>query len=228
MGHHLPADLIGLHLNFELRLPASTTREAVITSLSGLHTFAQTLPFAELSPLLVEHDGMSPDAEGLSALRRWAAITATACDTDDVPLTADVSSAQGFFVQPGTGCETATFALMRRTTAAGELADWYWHCSCKTQYASTVSEAHLIACHTSLVRLLDHAIAIGFQVIVRDETHYWDTRDVATLVREVQQMNQLVARIAGRLSDAMGDSGQLQAPIFEHPRFERLEMGESE
>jgi len=47
-------------------------------------------------------------------------------------------------------------------------------------------------------------------------------------VREVQGMNQLVARIAGRLSDAMGDSGQLQAPIFTHPRFERLEMGESE
>lgn len=228
VGHHLPADPIGLHLNFALRLPASTTPEAVSTSLAALHTFAQTLPFAALSPLLTDHDSTSPHHERLAALRHWAAIIAIPDDTDQAPLTAHADSALGFLVQPGQGCETATFGLMRRSTATGEPADWYWHCSCKTQYASTVSEAHLIACHTSLVRLLDHAIRIGVEVVVHDETHYWDTRDVATLVRAVLGMNQLVARIAGRLNDAIGETGTLQAPIFAHPRFERLEMGESE
>jgi len=76
--------------------------------------------------------------------------------------------------------------------------------------------------------LLDYAITLGIDVVVHDETHYWESRDVSRLVSEVRAMNQLVARIAGKLSDALGDAKDLQASIFEHPRFERLEMGEDE
>jgi hypothetical protein len=226
--HHSPADSIGLHLNFELHLPASTTRESVVATLSALHAFAQTLPFAELSPLLTDHGGVNEHADRLAALRRWATFIASPLDTDEAPLTGDASTAQGFLVQPGKGCETATFGLLRRTAATGAPADWYWQCSCKTQYASTVSNAHLIACHTSLVRLLDHAMILGLHVVVHDETHYWESRDASRLVAEVRSMNQLVARIAGQFSDALGDTQDLRAPIFEHPRFERLEMGEDE
>ena len=228
--HQSPAGIIGLHLNFELHLPASATRESVIASLSALRAFARTLPFAELSPLRTDHDGQGEGghAERLAALRWWAELIATPCDTDDVPLVGDASSAQGFFVHPGKGCETATFGFLRRATATGTPIDWYWHCSCKTQYASTVSDAHLITCHTSLIGLLDYAITLGIDVVVHDETHYWESRDVSRLVSEVRAMNQLVARIAGKLSDALGDAKDLQASIFEHPRFERLEMGEDE
>jgi hypothetical protein len=226
--YHSPGDPIGLHLNFELHLPASTTRESVVASLSALHAFAQTLPFAELSPLLTDHDSQSEHAEPLSALRWWAELMVIPFNPDDALLAADASSAHGFLVQPGKGCETATFGLMRRTSATGTPVDWYWQCSCKTQYASTVSDAHLIACHTSLVRLLDHAMTLGLHVVVHDETHYWESRDDSKLVAEVRGMSQLVARIAGQLSDALGDAKGLQAPIFEHPRFERLEMGEDE
>jgi hypothetical protein len=230
--HHSQADPIGLHLNFELRLPASATRESVIASLTALHAFAQSLPFADVSPLLTDHDGdsvgESEHAELRSALRQWAELIATpfdADDADDALLAGDASSALGFLVQPGKGCETATFGFLRRRSAAGTPVDWFWHCSCKTQYASTVSEAHLIACHTALVRLLDHAIALGVGVVVRDETHYWESRDVSRLVSEVRAMNQLVARIAGRISDALGETSDVRASIFEHPLFERLEMG---
>ncbi len=232
MRHHSQVGLIGLHLNFELRLPASTTRASVIASLTALQAFARSLPFADVSPMLTDLDGDrggEREHAGLrAALRQWAQIVATPFDADDAdnaPLDGDCSSALGFLVQPGKGCETATFGLLRRRSAGGAPVDWYWHCSCKTQYASTVSDAHLIACHTALVRLLDHAISLGVDVIVRDETHYWESRDVSTLVSEVHTMNQLVARIAGRLSDALGDTNSVQAAIFEHALFERLEMG---
>ena len=95
---------------------------------------------------------------------------------------------------------------------------------CKTQYASVVSDDHLITCHTALVALLDHAIALGVDVEVLDETGYWESRDSAVLVESVHKMNQLVAKLAGGLSDAM--DGRVEASIFEHPRFEHLEMGE--
>jgi hypothetical protein len=37
-------------------------------------------------------------------------------------------------------------------------------------------------------------------------------------------MNRIVARLAGALSDAMGNRPELIAPIFEHREFEHLEM----
>ena len=46
---------------------------------------------------------------------------------------------------------------------------------------------------------------------------------LARLRSEVQRSNRIIAMMAGRLSEAH----DVQAPIFEHPRFERLEMGET-
>ncbi|MEO7359911.1 MAG: hypothetical protein ABI120_06260, partial [Gemmatimonadaceae bacterium] len=161
-------------------------------------------------------------------LRFWASIVAEPPEDDADALTGDANSAMGFFVQPGGGCEVASFCLLRRLDATGENADWFWYCFCKTQYASTVSEDHFIACHTVLVQMLDAAIACGFEVVVDDEGHYWETRDTAQLVDSMRKMNTSVAGFAGRLSDALGDAHDVRAAIFEHPRFERLEMGEEE
>ena len=103
--------------------------------------------------------------------------------------------------------------------------EWFWHHCCKTQYASVVSWDHLIRCHLSLVALLDYAIERGIDVVVRDEGHYWETRDTASLVSEVDYMNKVVAALAGRLGDAIERTGHtVGAPIFEHREFEHLEM----
>ena len=130
-------------------------------------------------------------------------------------------------------CETAAFGLLQRHDPTGAPAEWFWHTTCKTQYASIVSDAHLIACHTSLTNVLDHAIQLGLDVVVRDEGHYWETRDTARLLSEVAYMNKLVARFAGAFSDAVSKHPiakdvSMDAPIFDHPRFERLEMGDEE
>jgi hypothetical protein len=83
-----------------------------------------------------------------------------------------------------------------------------------------------VACHTRLVKLLDHASQMGVSLVVRDEAHFWETRDEVRLIAAVNAMNRTVAKLAGQLGDLRGlADGQLRAPIFEHPRFERLEMG---
>lgn len=220
---------MGLHLNFELRLPASTSNDSAAATLIALRSHALTLNFAEVSPFLSESTAVSAESQQrLESLQFWASIVAQPFEHDLPPLSGDEATAQGFFVNPGDGCETAFFGLIRRCDAIGAHAEWYWHCSCKTQYASVVSDAHLIACHTSLVRLLDFAIQLGVDVVVRDETHFWETRDESRLVSEVHEMNRIVAGFAGRLSDVIGAEHDVRASIFSHPRFEHLEMGEGE
>lgn len=216
---------MGLFLNFELRLPASASDDSAVETLLALRAYALTLPFADVSPFLSETASVSSGTQAqLESLRFWASIVAEPFDDDEPPLYGDEASAQGFYVNPGKGCETAFIGLLRRSDASGKHGEWYWRSFCKTQYASVVSDAHLITCHTSLVRLIDFAVERGIDVVVYDETHYWDTRDESRLLREVHAMNRIVANFAGKLSDAMGDQHSIQASIFSHPRFEHLEM----
>lgn len=224
---------MGMHLNYELRLPAQTTPIAVRDTLSTLHQFARTQPFAYVSPMIQADDTDDVSAPRRESLQFYARALATPYDEDVPPLTGNPDSAIGFLVNAGKGCETAAFALLQRHDPDGTPAEWFWHCCCKTQYASVVSDAHLIACHTSLTNVLDHAIRLGLDVVVRDEGHYWETRDTARLLSEVAYMNKLVAQFAGAFSDAVSKQDlaqdvKMDAPIFDHPRFERLEMGEEE
>jgi len=136
----------------------------------------------------------------------------------------------GFAVHPGRYCEGATFGLAwvppedeDGNRLHNEPYVWHWHAGCKTQYASVVSDEYLIHCHKTLVALLEEAIRLGFDVTVRDETHYWETRDTNVLLAEVREMNRIVARIAGALHDVVGERARAEGAIFEHPEFEVLE-----
>ena len=214
---------MGLHLNFELRLPGSMTSERVTATLTRLRAFALTLQLKNVSRIY--HAAPGCDVARGEGLRRLASVLADVFVDDAPPLIADIDTARGFAVHPGDGCETATFAFMRRADRSGHSAEWFWHSSCKTQYASVIGDRHLVTCHTGLVSLLDYAIDLGVNVTVRDETHYWETRDEQRLITEVHAMNRVVAAFAGKLSDASGQADAMViAPIFRHPGFERLEM----
>jgi hypothetical protein len=208
---------MGLYLNYELSLPGSVTAEQVTCTLAQLRAFALGLGFAKVS------DTYDARAHGL---RRMATVVRDAFKEENPHPLADVGTVQGFSVLPGDGCETAMIAFMARADAVGHYTDWFWYGWCKTQYASVFGDRHLVACHTRLVKLLDHASQMGVSLVARDETHYWETRDAVRLIAEVNAMNRTVAKLAGQLGDlsALAD-GQLRAPIFQHPRFERLEMG---
>lgn len=216
---------MGLYLNYELRLPGRLPAVDISKTIEALHRFALTLPFSSVSPVYrAPFAEAELAAQSARTFRLIASVLAEPWEDEASPHVGNVDSSIGFIVSPGRGCESATFGFMFRTDALGDATEWCWHYSCKTQYASVISDSHLIACHLSLILLLDEAIRLGIDVVVRDETHYWESRDEARLIAEVRSMNQIVAAIAGKVSDAIGPSAG--SPLFAHREFERLEMGD--
>jgi hypothetical protein len=228
---------MGLHLCYELALPRETPMTAVAERVRLLHEVAARLPFAEVSSLVRATDGEPLGDVNLfdcsleDYFRLWASTRADARDAHSGKRVDRLPETVGFAVHPGQYCEGAPFGLAwvppedeAGNRLHGEPYVWHWHSMCKTQYASVVSDEHLIHCHTTLVALLDEAIRLGFDATVRDETHYWETRDTDVLLAEVREMNRLVARIAGALHDAVGDQARAAGAIFKHPEFEVLEM----
>ena len=212
-----PQTPMGLHLNYELRLADNTSTKEVDRVLALLRAHAAMLPFDMVSEVKVlDNHGNTdqhPDPD-TGWLKRWAQLVATPYPEDAPPMTGDVATARGFHVHPGIGCESATFGFMHRADETGAHREWYWYCQCKTQYASTVSDAHLIKCHLCLVSVLDYAITQGVDVVVRDEAHYWNTRDEQVLIFETAKMNRIVAAVAGRFADGLGEEPAVEAPIF--------------
>ena len=242
---------MGLHLNFEISLPGSTPESVVVERVSALRERALALPFKHVSELvrLTEYAlaGPWPQLKGLAFERLEDVVHISAAlareelfrrslgvvpDLDAEPTHVVVpvnipTVAIGFALGPGRGCEPAAFGVAGLTGADNASLPWLWHCSCNTQYASVVSTEHLLCCHGSLVALLDHAVSLGFEVVVRDETGYWESRDATQLVDAVADMNRIVARFAGKFNDGVretgADSRQVRGAIFVHPDFERLE-----
>ncbi|MGO9114995.1 MAG: hypothetical protein ACLP9L_37770 [Thermoguttaceae bacterium] len=133
-----------------------------------------------------------------------------------------------FSTWPGEGCEVANFGLALYPDGNGALATslngWLWQSFCKTQYASNPDDggiANFVRCHTTVVRLLDRAKALGILESVKDESHYWENRDVKALVETVGHWNRHIAGIVGQFKDQIG--GDFAAPITEFPNFEHLE-----
>jgi hypothetical protein len=231
---------MGLHLCYELAFDPTADEAAVTAVLGRLRDAARRSSFRRVSPLLRRCEPETPPGPpGHGDALEW--LFGISSDGHRAThgkrrvsrsIAADL--AIGFVVAPGARCEPAAFGLARYPEPVdarrGEVeyttTGWHWHAVCKTQYASVVSDEHLVACHTGLVALLDCAAALGIDVTVRDETHFWETRDPARLVQEVRDMNRIVARMAGALSDRMPGDLRVAGAILDHPRFERLEMGD--
>jgi hypothetical protein len=102
-----------------------------------------------------------------------------------------------------------------------------WHSFCKTQYAGNPKlggEANFLKAHLSLIELLDQIKAAGVNVRIRDDSRYAKHRDVDRLLRSLHNWNAVIAKIAGSIHDALGDTlGALIAPIKDRPDFEHLE-----
>ena len=222
---------MGLSIAYQLNLPAATPRAVVEERLVELRDCARCLPFTLVTDLMETRAGdtLGPAPRPLElefCFRSWAAIT---LDTED-GTGDELPDAVGFLVIPGRKCEPLAIGMAwapARDDNWSPLPDqpycWSWQSVCKTQYASMVSSEHFVQCHTSIVALLDAAATLGFQVRVVDEGGYWESRDVDRLLAEVERMNRLVAALAGGLHDAIGAEHSIEAPIFEHPDFERLE-----
>ena len=224
---------MGLSIAYKLGLPAATDRETVTRRVEQLRERARQLPFALVTEMMVSKRDEPLGESGPEGIelefwyRSWANLTLHASSESQGET---LPESIGFVIYPGKECEPAAFG-MAWSPPRGEdwnaLPDqpftWCWQSACKTQYASIVSSEHFLSCHTSLVTLLDSAHELGFDVTVFDEGGYWESRDADRLLAKVETMNQLMAGFAGMLHDEMGDEHSIDAAIFSHPDFERLE-----
>lgn len=232
---------MGLHLCYELALPSDTPRRRVVELLTDLRARSERLPFDRVSEVRELSGDAARFRRGMDVWHDPWALFLLAAERLKVPgpppdgmqvVSVPPEFAAGFVVLPGRRCEAAGFGFSRcpEVATVGDQTvpclhpGWHWHYCCKTQYSSVVSEAHFLSCHLGLVEMLDTAAAMGIEVTVRDETGYHEHRDEARLLRTVHEWNELIARIAGRLSDATeAHPVRVVSPIFEHPRFEHLE-----
>lgn len=238
---------MGLTIHYELRLPGETSDAAAVDHLQRLHDYAATLGAKAIVPVLTFSGAQlsAPGRDWESGTVEWLIHVFTEVmrmyrdgaveDIEDKERLAAAS----FLVYPGEGSESATFGLVRpllteppqdleHVENAGDWKLWYWQSFCKTQYASTISEEHLLFCHRMVVSVLDEAKRVGFDVTVHDEGQYWETRDAELLLSEVRNSNRIIAHLAGALHDAISPEHSVKAEIFAHPDFEHLEMEELE
>lgn len=226
---------MGLTINYRLRLPAATSPADVTERVEQLRSAAARLAFEKVGGLVTLRAGqllgdMDPPDPLEFPFRLWASYASDQDDPETGGFSDILPDAIGFTVLPGAECEPAPFGV-----AWGPPRDddwnvlralpWTWQFSacCKTQYASIVSAEHFVRCHTSIVALLDAAAELGFGVTVYDEGGFWDSRDTDTLLTHVEHMNRVVAALGGVIHDALGTEHRIEAPIFGHPDFERLE-----
>ncbi len=131
-----------------------------------------------------------------------------------------------FLVEPGDDCEPLALGLCRYP-ATGHADGWRLLSSCKTQYAGLHGWEHFRRCHLALVDLAAAGQSLGVDMRIEDEGGYWPARDETLLRASLERLNRLTAALAGALKDAADQENpqiaSVQAPIFTHPDFERLE-----
>ena len=137
-----------------------------------------------------------------------------------------------FTLEVGKGCEPAVMGLCcyppaYRLQPVPQLRGWNFSGFAKTQYASLHGWEHFRRCHLAVLTALEIWRELGASVKINDEGGYWPRRSERTLRRELDEMNGIVAGMAGAMRDATeeagGKRGAIQSPVFGHPQFERLE-----
>jgi hypothetical protein len=225
---------MGLTIHYSLKSSTRSAKEAR-SLIERLRQHALDLPFKEVGDVVdLSGDDCDCDKSGRDNPHRWLLIQSIQHVIEE-PYHYDVPPKRviAFSAWPGEGCEEANFGLCFYP-ATIQLSDgrrlrtnqrgWSWSSFCKTQYASNSDcggVENFLRCHLSVIKLLDHATAIGLVESVSDEGGFFEKRDIETLVREIGEWNSMIAGVAGQLKDLMGNA--LNAPITKFPDFEHLE-----
>ncbi len=223
---------MGLTHYYRLTAPAGCSARRAAALVRRLHASASA--WAKAGRV----DDVLPIGSEPEELDRFAAAWLTVPHPDDPETRVGVQIAPEagwiFPVELGEGSEPLWLGLCRypatvevsgraRATRLGR--GWQFARFCKTQYASLHGWENFARCHVAAIDLLGVARGLGLRVKISDEGDYWPRRDLAKLRRRLDQMNGMVAALAGALKDETdaASSPPVQAPIFAHPQFERLE-----
>ncbi|MBI1348211.1 hypothetical protein GC163_18205 [bacterium] len=236
---------MGLSLSYEFRVSASAQRARELVQ--QLHDIALTIPFDEVSDITEWPIPAGSDEELSDEDERWLKICGsqygqkTMPDGEEVWIDIPPVHLIAFGIQPTQGAETAQIGLAchpatleyqhygKSELIETDLAGVYsWTQTCKTQYAGLKQYGgyeNFERAHLGLIQLLDAASQLGLQVEVKDDSEYFDDRDLPKLRKTLDEWNGLIAAFAGQLKDRLGPQLEhgIQSPIFSAPDFEHLE-----
>ena len=107
-----------------------------------------------------------------------------------------------------------------------------WQSFCKTQFANDPRCGgfnNFVKSHVSVLAILEHMQGLGFNVNVSDEGHFWDTRKLEMLAKNIGEYDAGLAALTGAMKDAVGDGElQVESAMSGRPDFEKLEaMGQT-
>jgi hypothetical protein len=88
---------------------------------------------------------------------------------------------------------------------------WLGSAFCKTQYASDPEAGgvtNFLRCHLLVIAALDAAKTAGFEVLVTDESGYWQHRCIPRLVREIADWNAFLLSVGDQLRARFGPQVQ--------------------
>jgi hypothetical protein len=194
---------LSLHLCYRLLLPGETKVDEVRSMISALKNFADTLEFEKvLGPAEYTTDDLDEISEVPDIGK---IIVSTMCG--DPPDFYGVGfggepCAITFAIGPRGECDPAILGLI----APGSRSDaglpeddlhpgeWFWSGACQTWRVGLTTEEDFLRYHIGLVRLLDHARALGMSVEVDDEAGYWESRSrekVLDLIRQSAMQEKL-------------------------------------
>ena len=162
-------------------------------------------------------------------------------DTKELTSMVPATRMVAFSIEVGDGCEDMNIGLCQypEHTLVGEWGDipslwgykgkavkfpkgWNWASFCKTQYASRADHGgmqNFLRCHLSVIRLLDHAKKLKVLRSVMDEGEFWETRNLDTLLKNLDDYNCYIAAFAAGLNKLFpGIEGQLD----KEPNLENL------
>ena len=217
---------MGLTVHYKLQLPANLTAPAAEQLVRAAHRRAAALVRQRGLDKITRVRAANPD-HPFSCQFVLEKRGKETCGHDVKP-----DCGWMFSVLPGPGCESAEFGLCRypatikvgRRTLRTGCGGWGYAGSCKTQYASLHGAENFLNCHQAVIELALLWKETGATVKITDEGDYWPGRNEAALRKSLDQLNRLVAAIAGALKDAADEGGpSVESPIFQHGQFELLE-----
>jgi hypothetical protein len=233
---------MGLSICYEWQWSGTPT--AARDLITQLQTEVRTYELADVSEV-VEIDLQDPAADDED--RHFAGLMGSQYgqkrmrDGTDVWIDIPPRSLVLFIVHPAEGSETAAFGLATHPPVieyvyqgetlfieTGLSGRWSWTQFCKTQYAGLPQHGgvdNFLAAHLGVVRILDRSRELGLNPQVKDDSDYWEDRDLPKLRKTLSQWNGLIAAFAGKMKDQFDDApaGTIQAPILTAPNFEHLE-----
>jgi len=214
---------MGLTIHYSLHSGTKSPRKAR-QLIEALRQKALDLPFKEVGEVIdLSGDDCDFERRERDDPQRWLLIQAGQhVERDGYGYCVLPKRVIAFSTWPGEGCEKANFGLAlypasiqaQRGRLRTGLAGWFWSSFCKTQYASNADRGgvpHFLRCHLSVVKMLDHARALGILGHVSDEGGFWDKRDVKALAQEVGEWNEFIAGKFEELWKLFGDG--MESPV---------------